>query len=87
MIFKFTMGSSLKGLEVFIRNTFDKVKKFQEDDLGDCLSDELIQQIQIISIISKNSNLNNKLVCNYINNLYKTDENHLSDFLNFYWVY
>ncbi len=81
------MGSSIKSLEVFIKNTFDKVKKFQEGNLDDCLSDELIQQIQRISIISKNHNLDNKLVCNYINNLYKTDENHLSDFLNVYWVY
>ena len=81
------MGTSIESLEICIKNTFDKVKKFQEDDLGDCLSDELIQQIQIISIISKSHNLDNKLVCNYINNLYKSDKNHLSDFLNVYWVY
>lgn len=81
------MGTSIESLEICIKNTFDKVKKFQEGNLDDCLSDELIQQIQIISIICKNYNLDNKLVCNYINNLYKTDENHLSDFLNVYWVY
>ena len=81
------MGSSIKSLEVFIKNTFDKVKKFQEENIDDCLSYELIQHIQKISIICKNYNLDNKLVCNYINNLYKTDENHLSDFLNVYWVY
>ena len=81
------MGTSIESLEICIKNTFDKVKKFQEGNLDDCLSDELIQQIQIISIICKNYNLDNKLVCNYINNLYKTDENHISDFLNVYWVY
>ena len=43
------MGSSIKSLEVFIKNTFDKVKKFQEGNLDDCLSDELIQQIQMIN--------------------------------------
>ena len=45
------MGTSIESLEICIKNTFDKVKKFQEGNLDDCLSDELIRYSSIQSYI------------------------------------